>query len=62
MGDSQISSHKHNAKANLNAYKQLSIIIINVKYVISIFDTLIFFNKHYVVTQRWAMSTKAELT
>ena len=42
MGDSQISSHKHNAKANLNTYKQLSTIIINIKYVISIFDPLVF--------------------
>ena len=42
MGDIQRSSQRHNAKETLNTYQQLSIIINDIKYVISIFDTLIF--------------------
>ena len=41
--DRAICSHSHNAKENLNTYKKFSIIISNIKYVISISMHICFF-------------------
>ena len=63
--DRAIRSHRHNAKENFNNCKKFSIIISNIKSVISISVHICFFSRQYLVslvTHRLAIPTKAELT